>query len=89
MKAQIVVFILFSTTLLFAKEKKLIICMEDSQWYPYIFTSEKNEPKGIQVDLIKGTLKSLDLEYDLDISPWKRCLHYANTMPTLVRLMHL
>jgi len=53
------------------------ICMEDTQWIPLIYTSPKNLPTGIIVDITETTLKKINVKYSLNILPWKRCLQYV------------
>lgn len=53
------------------------ICMEDSNWFPYIFSSENRSPTGIQVDIIEHALKKQNVDYRFEMLPWKRCLDYV------------
>jgi ABC-type amino acid transport substrate-binding protein len=54
--------------------KEIKVCAEDSQWFPMVFKSENGEIRGVQVDIVKKSLDSLNLKYDLKLLPWKRCL---------------
>jgi polar amino acid transport system substrate-binding protein len=51
--------------------------MEDSNWFPYIFSSGKGDPTGIQVDIVEHALKTQKIDYRFEMLPWKRCLDYV------------
>jgi polar amino acid transport system substrate-binding protein len=50
--------------------------MEDSEWYPFIYTINQ-KATGIQVEIVEHALKSITVEYSLSVLPWKRCLDYV------------
>jgi len=50
------------------------ICAEDSQWFPMVFKNVDGEISGVQYDIVKESLKELNLKYSIKLLPWKRCL---------------
>lgn len=70
LKPFILLLCLISSTL---SAKSLNICVDDSDWMPYIYHQE-DSLQGIHIDIIRSSLDSLGLDYQFQQVPWKRCL---------------
>jgi len=74
----ITLFLLLSSSIVMAQP--VHICDDAAEWPPYIYYErvngelDKSKIIGATVDLIKAIFKEINMEYTLDLLPWKRCL---------------
>ena len=56
------------------------ICEDSAEWPPYSYVAVENcqrteRVEGLAVDIAREILESKGVEFQLDLHPWKRCLH--------------
>ncbi|NVJ67458.1 MAG: transporter substrate-binding domain-containing protein [Gammaproteobacteria bacterium] len=66
-------FVLFSLQTAKAEVAPLRICIDNNNWLPFIYL-EKEQAKGIHIEIISSALDSLNYQYQFLAVPWKRCL---------------
>ncbi len=54
----------------------LKICTDNAYWFPYIWIKD-DQPRGLHISIVENALRELDIEYEFQARPWKRCLLYS------------
>lgn len=54
------------------KGKTLKICGDGAEWPPYHFRHE-GSTKGYDLDVLHAVLDPMDISFEFDMPPWKRC----------------
>lgn len=60
-----------------SKEKEYTFAAWNSP--PYVFTSKKNEPKGIFVDIVNSACKKLNVICNIEVLPYRRLINNYKT----------
>jgi polar amino acid transport system substrate-binding protein len=70
--------LLYGSTTVYAADVVKIAVEDD--WAPYAYLdASTGEPKGFSVDLVKALFKKMNIELELVVVPFSRCLFYAET----------
>lgn len=70
------VFVLFVSSMAYGQAKKVRVVY--TQWYPYTY-QYKGYAYGLEIEIFKAVMKSMDLDYEFRAHPWARCLHSLKT----------
>ena len=74
---KIILVLMFAILTLGAKEVR--VCDDAAEWPPFAFFErsdgkvDKSKLKGASIEMLAEIFKIVDLEYSIDMIPWKRC----------------
>jgi len=57
---------------------KIYICDDNSGWAPYAYLNKNHKATGFSIALLNEIFKRINMNYKLDMIPWKRCTYLVN-----------